>query len=124
MICSMKHTILRIALLDDKEFGKYQIRNALPSELFVEIVWFPCLPAFRKNGEYFDLLFLDYYLDNDNVTSDMIFDEVRPRAKTIIAFSSSASANKKLLECGAEYAIDKVWQDKNAELENLFLEIF
>lgn len=118
-----KESPLHIALLDDKEFGKTQIRNALPVGISAEIIWFADMTSFRASKADFDLLFLDYYLDHDNITSDMVFAEVRKRATTIIAFSSSTAANRKLRSLGANYAIDKVWQERNDDLENLLLEI-
>ncbi len=119
----MTNLSLRIALLDDKQFGIHQIKAALPPTIAAEVIWFADLPTFHRSAEVFDILLLDFYLDNDGISSDAIFDDVRPKAKTIIAFSSSASGNEKLLACGAEFAITKTWDDKNEKLENLFLEI-
>ena len=119
----MNTTPLQIALLDDKEFGIHQIRNALPVGLVAEITWFPDLPALRADTRRFDILFLDYYLDRDGITGDRAFAEVRRRAGVIIGFSSAESGNRHLLACGADHAVAKQWHTHNDALENLLLEI-
>lgn len=118
----MKKTSTRIALLDDKSFGLIQIKNALPGKT-LEVVYFSTFVAFQQSTEHFDILLLDYYLDKDDLSSDMVFDQICPRAKTIIAFSSSVSANERLLRLGADFAVQKLWEDKNEHLENLMMEI-
>ena len=114
---------LQIALLDDKEFGVQQIRNALPVGVAAEVTWFPDLPALRADVRVFDILFLDYYLDRDGITGDMAMAEVQRRAGVIIGFSSAESGNRHLLACGADHAVAKQWGTHNDALENLLLEI-
>lgn len=115
---------MKIALLDDKDFGLLQVKNALPEAFLGEVQYFETAKEFLKNAEMYDVLLLDFYLDQDGITSAEIFDQIRPHAKIIIAFSSSRSANQKLKKLGAKFAVEKLWEDKNEALWNCLCEIF
>ncbi len=114
---------MKIALLDDKEFGLVQIKNSLPVGVKAEFFYFDKFSEFEKDHTIFDILFLDYFLDKDGITSDQIFCSIKNRAKMIISFSSSISANEKMLGLGVDFTVTKMWDDYNDELDNLLLEV-
>lgn len=114
---------MKIALLDDKEFGLVQIKNAMPVGVEAEFFYFDKFSDFDKDDTVFDILFLDYFLDKDQITSDQIFCSIGNRANIIISFSSSSSANKKMLGLGVDFTVTKMWDDYNDELDNLLLEV-
>ena len=61
----------------------------------------------------FDIVFLDYYLENDGITGDTIIFDVQQQAKTIIAFSSLSLGNEKCFCTGANYSVLKLLGEKN-----------
>ena len=107
---------MKIALLDDKAFGMEQVQRAIPRGASVEFSHFSSARTFFESGEIFDILLLDFYLDHDQITSDTIFSDIRPRARTIIAFSSSDRGNTLLKQCGADTAIEKQWGEQNEDI--------
>lgn len=114
---------MNIALVDDKSYGLAQIKNAFPSHILYDVEWFSSVPEFFLSKKRFDIVFLDYYLENDGITGDTIIFDVQQQAKTIIAFSSLSLGNEKMLSAGANYSVLKLLGEKNNALENLLLEI-
>jgi len=114
---------VNIALVDDKEYGMEQIKKSLPSDFSGKVKWFSSAKKFLSQVEKFDIVFLDFYLDEDGITGDSVLSQIRPKAKYIIGFSSIPSGNKKLLDTGADFAILKNYGKKDDHLENILLEI-
>lgn len=114
---------MNIALVDDKQYGIEQIKNSLPSDFSGKIIWFSSVKKFLSQPEVFDIVFLDYYLDEDGITGDIVVNDVRPKANIIIGFSSIASGNQKILRAGADFAVEKSPHTKNERLENILLEL-
>jgi DNA-binding response OmpR family regulator len=114
---------MNIALVDDKQYGMEQIQNALPSDFSGKTVWFSSAQKFLLQSKIFDIVFLDYYLDEDGITGDTVLQKIRSKAKIIIGFSSIASGNVKLLRAGADYTVEKSHMPKNEILENILLEV-
>ena len=112
---------MNIALIDDKEFGRFQIERALGRPF--PVVWFPSVRAFLHEKKHFDIVFLDFYLENDGITGDRVISDIRPFADIIIGFSSCESGNKKMLDAGADIAFQKLWGEENEPLEHYFLEM-
>ena len=103
--------------------GIAQIAQAMPSDMQYHLTHFESYADFAKSADTFDIIFLDYFLDIDRITSDKILPEVKQRATKVVAFSSAKSANKHLRELGADAAITKQWSGKNDALEDYILEI-
>lgn len=115
---------MKIALVDDKSLGINQIKNALPSAQNTTVAWFSSAAEFVQKKESFDIVFLDFYLEEDRTTGDRVLGDIRPFAKVLIGFSSSGFGNRKMLTKGADTAFLKLWSHKNEALENYFLEVF
>lgn len=99
--------MLKIALIDDKEYGLEQIRALHRDEKYT-LTYFETFREFREKQEYFDIVYLDYYLDKDGITGDTIASEVKQFCKELIGFSSVMECSKKLQEAGADGAIQKI----------------
>jgi len=115
---------MKIGLLDDKKIGISQIKNALGADFCGEFFYFSSAAEFFAGDDFFDIIFLDFFLDRDGITADAIFSKIRPRARKIVAFSSSRRGNEILKKAGADAVVEKIWGEKNVDLENYFFEFF
>ncbi len=98
--------MLRIALIDDKSYGLDLIRSLHTNEE-CSIDYFSSFREFQSNGGKYDIAYLDYYLDHDGITGDAILPEVKMQAEKIIGFSSVPGCNRRMVELGADGAVDK-----------------
>ncbi|UFX82911.1 hypothetical protein [Candidatus Absconditicoccus praedator] len=105
----------KIALVDDKDYGILQIKNSMPDYFQYNFEYFD---TYKKAvNKKFDILFLDYYLDKDGLTGKDVIHELK--ADIIIGFSSVPDCNQELLKKGADFAVTKIKQDTNADLNDL-----
>ncbi|MBI5414155.1 hypothetical protein HZA38_01425 [Candidatus Peregrinibacteria bacterium] len=98
--------MLFIALIDDKKYGMDQIEELYTNEEHT-LKYFSSFREFSESGEKFDVVYLDYYLENDGTTGDQILSEVKLRAKKVVAFSSVPRCGRLLKELGADEALVK-----------------
>lgn len=105
-----------IALVDDKDYGLTQVKNAIPDDVEVDLQYFDSYE--KALNQHFDIIVLDYYLDKDGVRSQDIINELD--ADIIISFSSVDSANQTMLNHGADFAAVKVRSSTNKELTEIF----
>ena len=108
-----------IALIDDKEYWIIQIKNAIPENIQYEFYYFSSYQ--EALWKHFDIIFLDYYLDIDWITSDDIIDELS--GDIIIWFSSVQECNEKLIKKWASFWVEKLKAEYNPELENIVSKI-
>lgn len=109
----------KIALIDDKSYWLAQIRNAIPKwveynleyfDKYVDAVW-----------KHFDIIFLDYYLDNDWVVWSDIIGELS--ADIIIGFSSVFSCSESIVNAWGDFPVQKILSENNVLLNKLFTDI-
>ena len=93
--------MLKIALLDDKSYGIKQIEEIHSTDDF-DLTYFDTYKSFIDSKETFDIVYLDYFLDKDNLTGIDVLDEVKKRAKHVVGFSSVQRYSKLLQEKGAD----------------------
>lgn len=98
--------MLRIALIDDRKFGMKQIRNMHNGDNIC-LEYFETFKSFQESGKVFDVVYLDYHLKKDKITSDTVLDEVRKQSKKIVGFSVNPVMSKKLEKLGAD---DAIWK--------------
>ena len=98
---------LEIALIDDKEHWINQVKSLHSWENF-HLDYFDTFMEFKKTRKKYDLIYLDYYLDKDNLRWEDIIHEIYDRADKIIWFSSVERCNKILRDMGAEYSVLKI----------------
>lgn len=112
-----------IALLDDDERGFAVLKGVLRGFADHTVRWFSSYASFQQDGRLYDLLLLDYALEREKICTDQMFADLRPRAQTIIAFSSSPTANRRLIACGADFAVDKFSPRSSEQLAELIMEL-
>ena|GEM_PF-6706896 len=98
--------MLKIALIDDKNYGLDQIKELHAGEDF-SLEYFSSYAEFLRNNDSFDVIYLDYYLEKDRITADLILQVVKKRAGKVIAFSSVARRNTELFGLGADAMVQK-----------------
>ena len=111
---------MKIALLDDMDYWIAQIKNSIPNGVSYEFHYFD---SYHKViWKHFDIVFLDYFLDIDNVTWDKIIDFIS--SDIIVWFSSDEKWCKAIENSWAQYSCRKILSSFNSDLENLFFLIF
>lgn len=107
---------IRIALIDDKEYGIEQIKNSIPDSINYEFFYFSDYKNFDNN--VYDIIFLDYYLDNDWILWKDILKKLKWHI--IIWFSSLEYCNEILLKEWADFAVEKLNSNINIPLRDIF----
>lgn len=125
-----------IVLIDDREYGLRQIRNAIPEtkKVLYKVTYYQSFKDYQSRHltkPY--IVLLDFFLNNDGVYGHKIVNDID--AEIIIGFSSNIKSSKVIAESirqtsnGDEqgrraYAIQKLKHaDRNPELENLFFNL-
>lgn len=96
-----------IALIDDKSYGLEQIHNRHLGENYV-LEYFSTFREFQEKQQHFDIVYLDYYLEKDGITADVVLPTVQILAEKVIAFSSVQSKCDELVKAGADFAVRKL----------------
>lgn len=112
--------MIKIALIDDQEYGIEQVKNAIPANIEFEFLYFEKFEDIWK--ERFDIALIDFYLDKEGITWDSIVHKINAKIK--IWFSSVSSKSEKIKNSGADYSCTKLNNSRNIELEDIFLLIF
>ncbi len=98
--------MLKIALIDDKDYGIKHIKQLHEYEE-IELIYFESFEEFKKSDKCFDIIYLDYYLDKDGITGDTILQYVKTRCNKLIGFSSVKRCNEELKKAGATHTVNK-----------------
>lgn len=98
--------MLKIALIDDKDYGLSQIKDIHKEDEF-DLTHFDTFKSFQGSGRFFDVVYLDYFLSKEGITGADVIDEVRKQAKKIVGFSLTPTRSKKLKDLGAD---DAIWK--------------
>ena len=102
--------MLKIVLIDDRDYGLKQIRALHQGDVF-ELDYFETFESFKKSQKQYDIAYLDYFLDKDNngkgITGGSVVQEVKKQVKKVIGFSSFLSYSKQMQKLGADDAIEK-----------------
>ncbi|MBT4936802.1 hypothetical protein HON22_02690 [Candidatus Peregrinibacteria bacterium] len=100
--------MLKIALIDDKSYGIKQIKQLhKPGKYTLD--YYETFQEFQKNKKYYDIIYLDYYLDKEGITGDTVVREVKKYCKKLIAFSSMKEGCDEIVKAGADEAILKIY---------------
>jgi len=98
--------MLKVALLDDKSYGLDQIKDIHLGENYI-LEYFETFREFKESDKFFNLVYLDFYLEKDGLTGLDVLEEVKQQAGKVIGFSSVMSKSQLLMEAGADHAIRK-----------------
>ena len=98
--------MIKIALIDDKSYWLDQIRSIHHWEQFT-LDYFETFQSFNSWKQYYDIIYLDYYLDKDWITWDKVVSQVKTRTKKLVWFSSVQSCWLKLVNSWADTVILK-----------------
>jgi hypothetical protein len=98
--------MLKISLLDDKSYGLEQIRDIHIGEEYT-LEYFETFKKFQESEKYFDIVYLDFYLEKDGLTGLDVLESVQKQCDRVIGFSSVMSKSELLKEAGADQAIKK-----------------
>ena len=99
--------MIRIALIDDKSYGRQQIEDIYEWDDFV-LDYYQTAKDFFWANKMYDVIYLDYYLDIDGVRWSDIFHEVKRLWKKVIWFSSVWRCNDELVALGADWGVLKI----------------
>jgi len=97
---------MKIALLDDKSYGIKQVKQIHIDDEY-EFFYFDTFISFQENKDFFDIVYLDYYLLKDGLTGGDVLDDVKKRSKRVVGFSSLKEKSELLVLLGADEAITK-----------------
>lgn len=98
--------MLKIALIDDKSYWIEKIKRIHKWTEF-SLDYFETFKSFNSTEQYYDIIYLDYYLDIDRITWDTVLSKVKKRAKKVIWFSSVENCNKILEKSWADWSVLK-----------------
>ncbi len=110
---------MKIALIDDKDYWLDQIKNSIPKETDFKLYYFSTYKD--AVNSFFDIIFLDYYLDKDWLTGKDIIHLLD--ANIIIWFSSVPDCNNELTRIWADFGITKLKSQTNTDLNQLMKKI-
>ena len=124
-----------IVLIDDREYGLRQIRNAIPEtkKALYKVTYYPSVKKYqRRHKTKSYVVLLDFFLSKDGTYGHKIVNEIK--ADIIIGFSSNKKASLAIVESLLHerndpqnhnvYAVQKLkGSDHNPELTKLFSEL-
>jgi len=104
--------MLEIALIDDKSYGLKHIEK-IHVDIEFNLDYFSSFREFEAkmetNKKFFDIIYLDYFLDKDGITGDLVLSEVKKYTKKVIGFSSVQKCSERLKKAGADEALEKIF---------------
>lgn len=109
--------MLKIALIDDKDFAITQVKNSIPEWIEYKLLYYPKYKM--AVWESFDIALIDYYLDLDWVRGEDILDFIDAKIK--VGFSTVRRCSDRIKNAGADYSVLKINADHNEELEEVFM---
>jgi hypothetical protein len=94
----------KICYIDDLYYWIAQVINSIPKNIDYEFYYFNRIKdiEFQK----YDIVILDYYLDKDGVTSEVLINKFE--WSNIISFSSEKNKNTYMLSKWANYVVTKL----------------
>ncbi len=99
--------MLHIALIDDKSYGLEQIHELHMGTQY-ELEYFESFKKFQEDKKIYDIVYLDYYLEKDGITGDMVLPQVQQMTQKVIGFSSVERCNEMLKKLGADDTVLKL----------------